>query len=281
MSKRKEKYAGVVGDPISHSLSPFLHGYWLEKYGIDGDYSAFHVTVEDLPSFLANMSVRGLVGVNLTVPHKKHALELVDVIEPAAAKIGAVNTVYYNSEGKLVGTNTDGYGFLRHLKQCLPNWVSQNNVAVILGAGGAARAVIVGLLEDGIKEIKLSNRTSSRAVALAKDMDDKRISVIPWENREKVLSEADLLVNVTTLGMSGQPPLDISLDNLPVEAAVYDIVYNPIETRLLKSAKSRGNKTVDGLGMLLHQAAPGFEKWFGQLPDVDEGLAGFLLGKLR
>lgn len=281
MSDKNKVYAGVVGDPVSHSLSPHLHGYWIDKYNINGEYSAFHVPVQELPEFLATMKQKGLCGVNLTVPHKELALGLVDIVEPVAVKIGAVNTVYYNENGKLVGTNTDGFGFLTHLKQSIPEWASKNNIAVILGAGGAARAVLVSLLEDGIKEIRVCNRTLSRALSLADDLNDDRVSVVEWEEYEKALSEASLLVNVTTLGMTGQRSLDITLDVLPTEAVVYDIVYNPIETELLKQARSRGNQVVDGLGMLLHQAAPGFEKWFGRFPEIDNALAEFLLGKLK
>lgn len=281
MTEKKKLFAGVVGDPIAHSLSPYLHGYWLKKYEINGDYSAYHVPGDTLPEFLANLNENNLRGVNLTVPHKESAFDLVDNVEPIAQKIGAINTVYFDKEGKLIGTNTDGYGFLKHLKQTISDWTSQNKIAVVLGAGGAARAVIVSLLEDGINEIRLCNRTISRAENLASDIGDKRIKVAKWEERENVLCDADLLVNVTTLGMIGQMPLEIDLQKLPVDAVVYDIVYNPIETDLIKKAKSQGNKTVDGLGMLLHQAVPGFEKWFGIKPEVDAALAHFLLGKLK
>lgn len=276
-----KKYAGVVGDPISHSLSPFLHEFWLKKYGINGSYSAFHVTSSELPEFLKNLKKSGLNGVNLTVPHKELALELVDIVEPIAEKIGAVNTVYFNDEGKLVGTNTDGYGFLKHLKQSIPNWISNDKTALVLGAGGAARAVVVSLLEDGIGSIQICNRTLSRATSLANELDDERISVIEWDNYLNSLASTDILVNVTTLGMTGQHPLDIDIGSLPVDATVYDIVYNPLETNLLKRARARGNSTVDGLGMLLHQAAPGFEKWFGVMPEVDNDLALHLLEKLK
>jgi shikimate dehydrogenase len=281
MTEKKTLFAGVVGDPITHSLSPALHGYWLKKYKINGDYSAFHVPADKLPEFIANLKENNLRGVNLTVPHKENALDLVDRVEPEAQKIGAINTVYFDREGKLIGTNTDGYGFLKHLKQTIPDWRSPNKIGVVLGAGGAARAVIVSLLEDGISEIRLCNRTILRAENLADDIADKRIKVTRWEDREDALCDANLVVNVTTLGMTGQRPLDIDLEKLPIDAVVYDIVYNPIETDLLKNAKSRGNRTVDGLGMLLHQAAPGFEKWFGKIPEVDAALAHYLLGKLK
>ncbi len=281
MTEENKLFAGVVGDPIAHSLSPYLHGYWLRKYDINGGYSAFHVPEDKLSEFLANLKENNLRGVNLTVPHKESAFDLVDRVEPIAQKIGAINTVYFDTDGKLIGTNTDGYGFLKHLKQTITDWTSQNMTGVVLGAGGAARAVIVSLLEDGINEIRLCNRTASRAENLARDIGDKRIKVKRWEDREDALCDADLLVNVTTLGMIGQKPLEINLENLPDGAVVYDIVYNPIETNLIKRAKLKGNKTVDGLGMLLHQAVPGFEKWFGRKAEVDEALAHFLLGKLK
>jgi len=280
MSDNRAKIAGVVGDPVSHSLSPKLHGYWLKKYNINGDYVAFHVAANELPDFIKRLKVNKIEGVNLTLPHKEHAMELVDELDEAAKKIGAVNTVYFNEDGKLIGSNTDGYGFLKHLKMTAKNWSSANGSAVILGAGGASRAVISALLDDGVCEIRLCNRTLSRAQNLAGEIADKRITVVAWQERENALSGAALLVNVTTLGMTGQPQLSISLENLPLEAIVYDIVYNPLETELLKNARGRGNSTVDGLGMLLHQAAPGFKAWFGIMPEVDDELRHYLLSEL-
>lgn len=277
MSEKEIKIAGVVGDPISHSLSPKLHGYWLKKYGIKGDYSAFHISANELSSFIHQLKSNGISGVNITVPHKENILKFVDIVDDVAARIGAVNTVYFNKKGKLVGTNTDGYGFLTHLKQSIIGWDSKKGPAVIIGAGGAARAILISLLDDGAPEIRITNRTFSRAEALAAEIGDERIKVIPWEKREKALKGARLLVNVTTLGMRGQPILDLALDQLPKEAVVYDIVYNPLQTTLLKKAKERGNITVDGLGMLLHQAVPGFQAWFGIRPEVDNELKQILL----
>ncbi len=279
MNDKTKKYAGVAGDPISHSLSPKLHGYWLQQYGIDGEYAPYHVTAEELPEFIAGLKENNISGLNLTVPHKEQAFDLVERVDPVAKKIGAINTVYFDEDGGLVGTNTDGYGFLKHLKQSA-SWSSEKKSAVILGAGGAARAVLVSLLEDGIGKIRLTNRTASRAEDLASELSDTRVKVIPWGSRDAALEGADLLVNVTTLGMTGQRSLELSLDNLPTRAVVYDIVYNPLETELLKEAAARGNKTVDGLGMLLHQAVPGFEKWFGRKPEVDDGLRDHLFRAL-
>ncbi|MCC3861826.1 shikimate dehydrogenase [Pseudemcibacter aquimaris] len=280
MTENNKLIAGVVGDPISHSLSPKLHGFWLNKYGINGEYKAFHVTADELPNFLLNLSENGISGVNLTVPHKEQALGLVDIVDESAKKIGAVNTVYFK-DGKMIGANTDGIGYLMHLKQSSNQWKAGNGPAVILGAGGAARAVLVSLLDDGVPEIRITNRTKSRAEALAAEIGDDRIKVIDWEDRDFALKGAALLTNVTTLGMTGQRPLEISLENLPTSATVYDIVYAPLETELLKSAKERGNETVDGLGMLLHQAVPGFEAWFGKKPIVDEALNNHLLEALK
>ncbi|MEZ5757700.1 MAG: shikimate dehydrogenase [Emcibacteraceae bacterium] len=277
MSEKEIKIAGVVGDPISHSLSPKLHGYWLKKYGIKGDYAAFHVAANELADFIGRLKKNNISGVNITLPHKEAVLKLVDKVDDVAAKIGAVNTVYFDNDGKLIGTNTDGYGFLTHLKQSVEGWDSNKGPIVIIGAGGAARAVLVSLLDDGAPEIRITNRTLSRAEALATEISDERIKVTPWEEREMALKGTTLLVNVTTLGMTGQPALDLPLDQLPKQAVVYDIVYNPLETSLLKKARERGNITVDGLGMLLHQAVPGFQAWFGIRPEVDDGLKQFLL----
>lgn len=281
MSEGRTKIAGVAGNPISHSLSPRLHGYWLKKYSIDGDYAAFHVATNELADFIARLRINKIEGINLTVPHKEHAMSLVDELDGAAKKIGAVNTVYFNEAGKLVGSNTDGYGFLKHLIAEAPDWSAKAGPAIILGAGGAARAAIVSLLSEKTPEIRLVNRTLERAEKLALEMDDNRINVIPWTEREAALKDAALLVNVTTLGMTGQPKLDLDLDNLPVNAVVYDIVYNPLETELLKRASARGNVTVDGLGMLLHQAVPGFKAWFGVEPEVDEDLRNHLIEALK
>jgi shikimate dehydrogenase len=281
MIKKTKFVAGVVGDPISHSLSPRLHGYWLDKYDIDGDYQAFHVTASQLPEFIANLKSSGIKGLNLTVPHKEHAIKLVDRVDNRAHKIGAINTIYFDKDNKRVGSNTDGIGFLAHLKQTSNNWSAANGPAVVVGAGGAARAVLVSLLDDGVPEIRLTNRTRKRADNLANELNDPRIKVVDWLERENVLRGAALLVNVTTLGMRGQADLELSLDHLPLEATVYDIVYAPLETTLLKNARSRGNECIDGLGMLLHQAAPGFEAWFGIKPEIDEGLRNHILEALK
>tara|TARA_R110002073_G_scaffold66699_9_gene166446 strand:+ start:2039 stop:2884 length:846 start_codon:yes stop_codon:yes gene_type:complete len=281
MSEASAKIAGVVGDPISHSLSPKLHRYWLRKYGVTGDYAAFHVAKNELADFIARLKSNKIEGVNLTVPHKESAMALVDELDASAKKIGAVNTIYFDERGKMIGANTDGYGFLKHLKQTTQSWAAEKGPVTIIGAGGAARAVIISLLDEGVPEIRLVNRTLERATSLANEIADSRIKVIPWRDREDALLNAELLVNVTTLGMTGQPALELSLDNLPIKATVYDIVYSPLETDLLKRARERGNETVDGLGMLLHQAVPGFKAWFGVMPEVDQGLRDHLLEALK
>ena len=281
MSEKKKIIAGVVGDPISHSLSPRLHGYWLQKYKIDGDYKAFHVTPDCLEDFVHLLKSNNISGLNLTVPHKEAIMALVDKIDDRARKIGAVNTVYFTQDGKLIGSNSDGYGFLKHLKSSAPNWKADAGPVVIIGAGGAARAVIVSLLEDGASEIRLCNRTIDRAENIKQELGDISIKVVKWEDRNQALAGANLLVNVTTLGMSGQPKLDLSLKKLPQNAVVYDIVYNPLETELLRNARDQGNEIVDGLGMLLHQAVPGFKAWFGIEPEVDDDLKAYVLEALK
>lgn len=271
--------AGVIGDPISHSLSPRLHGYWIDKYSINGEYNAYHVSPAELRVFIKSLRDNGISGVNITLPHKEEALKLVDEIDEKAKKIGAVNTIYFE-KNKIIGSNTDGIGFLAHLKQTSRIWRAENGPAVVIGAGGAARAVLVSLLEDGVPEIRLINRTKKRAERLANDISDDRICILDWDDRADALKNAALLVNVTTLGMTGQRPLELSLENLPVNACVYDIVYSPLETNLLKKARIRGNETIDGLGMLLHQAVPGFSIWFGTDPEVDKGLKEYMLKAL-
>lgn len=279
MTKKMKIIAGVIGDPISHSLSPRLHGYWIDKYSINGEYNAYHVSPAELRVFIKSLRDNGISGVNITLPHKEEALKLVDEIDEKAKKIGAVNTIYFE-KNKIIGSNTDGIGFLAHLKQTSRIWRAENGPAVVIGAGGAARAVLVSLLEDGVPEIRLINRTKKRAERLANDISDDRICILDWDDRADALKNAALLVNVTTLGMTGQRPLELSLENLPVNACVYDIVYSPLETNLLKKARIRGNETIDGLGMLLHQAVPGFSLWFGTDPEVDKGLKEYMLKAL-
>lgn len=271
----KAKLAGVMGWPVGHSSSPRLHGYWLEHYGIDGAYVPLGVEPANFERVLRLLPLLGFVGVNVTVPHKEAALAAVDVAEPLAQRIGAVNTVIVRRDGGLEGRNSDAYGFLENIKTAVPGWDAASGPAVVLGAGGAARAVCAALVDGGAPEVRVVNRTAARAEALAAAIGGP-CRVLPWSERCGVLDGAVLLVNATTLGMTGQPPLDLDLDRLPRAAVVNDVVYAPLETALLKMAARRGNRTVDGLGMLLHQARPGFKAWFGVEPEVTSALRAFL-----
>lgn len=273
------KLAGVMGWPVAHSLSPALHGHWLDSLGIDGAYLPLAVAPENFAQVLAALPKMGFRGVNVTVPHKEAALAAVDETDALARRIGAVNTVVVCDDGKLTGTNTDGFGFLENLNAGAPEWDAGAGPAVVLGAGGAARAVAVALIDAGAPEIVLVNRTRERAEKIAADLGGP-LKVHDWDDRAAVLKDTNLLVNTTTLGMTGKAPLDLSLDTLPGTALVNDIVYAPLETDLLAAARARGNPAVDGLGMLLHQARPGFEAWFGAAPEVTPDLRARILDTL-
>lgn len=270
------KLAGVMGWPISHSLSPKLHGYWLSHYGIDGAYMPLAVSPENFDGALRALPSLGFRGTNVTVPHKEAALKACDTIDEVARRIGAVNTIVVTEDGQLAGTNTDAFGFIENLKQGAPDFIAAHGPAVVLGAGGAARAVICALLDAGVPEVRLANRTRARADALAHDLDGP-ITVFDWEVCVDMLPGCSVLVNTTSLGMTGKAPLTLALDMLPGDAVVTDIVYAPLMTPLLIEAELRGNAVVDGLGMLLHQARPGFEAWFGLRPDVTEDLRTHML----
>ncbi|MCR6629472.1 MAG: shikimate dehydrogenase [Magnetospirillum sp.] len=269
----KARLAGVMGWPVGHSRSPRLHGYWLEKLGIDGAYVPLPVRPEDFQQALEVLPCMGFVGANVTVPHKEQALVLADEVEPLARRIGAVNTLVFHDDGSVEGRNTDAFGFLENLRRGAPDWAPEAGPAVVLGAGGAARAVCAALVDAGVPEIRLVNRSTSRAEQVAKDVGGM-ISVMGWDQAARALDGAVLLVNATTLGMTGQPPLELALDRLPTSAVVNDIVYAPLVTDLLARAAARGNPAVDGLGMLLWQAVPGFEAWFGVRPEVTAEPAG-------
>ena len=271
----KARLAGVMGWPIAHSLSPRLHGYWLEHHRIDGVYMPLAVAPEDLSAALSALPALGFRGVNLTLPHKEPALDLCHEVDELARRIGAVNTIVVR-EGKLVGSNSDAFGFLENLKEGAPEWRAEAAPAVVLGAGGAARAVVAALADAGAPDVRIVNRTRERAEALAASLGGA-LSVRSWEQRGEALAGAGLLVNTTTLGMAGQAPLDLDLAELPDRALVTDIVYAPLVTPLLEAARARGNPVVDGLGMLLHQARPGFEAWFGLRPEVTPALRAFVL----
>lgn len=267
------KIAGILGWPIGHSRSPRVHGYWLDQYGLDGAYVPLAVHPDRFDEALRGLAAAGFRGVNITVPHKERAFRACDVLTDTAQRIGAVNTIVFEEDGSIRGDNTDAYGFIENIRQ-ETEW--DGGISVVLGAGGAARAVCIALLDAGSTELRLTNRTLSRAKNLAKEFGS-RIKAYNWEDRCDTLSEASLLVNTTSLGMVGEPPLEITLDGLPQNAVVTDIVYAPLETDLLAQARGRGNPVVDGLGMLLHQARPGFEAWFGVRPEVTEGLRKFVL----
>ena len=265
------KLAGVMGWPVAHSRSPRLHGHWLARYGIAGAYLPLLVAPDDLARALEGLRALNFRGANVTLPLKEKALALVDRAEPLARRIGAVNTIVVEADGSLLGSNTDAFGFTENLKAGAPGWTAAAGPAVVLGAGGAARAVIAALLDAGAPQIRLYNRSLERAQALQAAFDGP-VEVAPWRQRSAGLDGAALLVNTTSLGMAGHEELEIELDALPRGAVVNDIVYAPLSTPLLQRARARGNSVVDGLGMLLHQARPGFEAWFGQAPVVDEQL---------
>ena len=259
--------ACVIGWPVEHSRSPAIHTYWLKQYKIDGSYRAEAVLPEEFAAFLKSFAARGYSGANVTLPHKEGALRLADSADAAAQAIGAANTLWLDEAGKLHASNTDAYGFMTNLEQQAPGWNDKKRPVVVLGAGGAARAVLHGLIEAGAGKILLLNRSRDRAEALTKSFG-RKIEVNDWSQRTDVLAGTGLLVNTTSLGMIGKPRLDLDLAVLPKDAVVADIVYNPLETHLLAAARARGNRAVDGLGMLLYQAVPGFERWFGVRPEV-------------
>ena len=261
------KLAGVMGWPVAHSRSPKLHGFWLAHYGIAGTYVPLPVAPGRVADALRGLSALGFSGCNVTIPHKLEVMKLVDNVDPLAQRIGAVNTVVVEKDGKLSGFNTDGYGFVESVRDVRKDWKADAGPVVVLGAGGGARAIVVTLIAEGAKEIRLLNRTRGRAEELA-SAAGSNVRVLAWDKRVEALDGAALLVNTTSQGMVGQPPLDIALDALPATALVSDIVYNPLVTPLLASAKARGNTIVDGLGMLLHQARPAFRAFYGVTPEV-------------
>ena len=261
--------AAVLGNPIKHSLSPKLHGYWLQRYGLRGEYNALQVTEDALEDTLRRLPGEGYIGANVTLPHKVSVMQLADQITDRATLIGAANTLIFKEDGRIFADNTDGYGFVANLRQGAPEWDPKAGPAAIFGAGGAARAVIVALADAGVPEILLSNRTRPKAEALKADFG-ARIQVVDWVQAQSMLKEARTVVNTTSLGMTGAQEFKVSLDALRPDAVVTDIVYNPLQTAFLKQAAAKGCRTVDGLGMLLHQGVPGFERWFGKRPEVDD-----------
>lgn len=263
--------AGVIGWPIAHSRSPLLHGHWLARYGLPGHYVPLPVRPENLAETLRSLPKMGFVGVNVTIPHKEAVLQIADIVTDRAALIGAANTLIFREDGKIHADNTDGYGFISNLVQQAPEWQPGDGAAALIGAGGAARAVVASLLESGVPELRITNRTKLRAEQIKAEFGAK-VVVYDWAQAGNMLEGATTVVNATSMGMVGKQPLRVPLDALTPGTLVTDLVYTPLMTDFLLQAQSRGCVVVDGLGMLLHQAAPGFERWFGRRPEVDEAL---------
>ena len=269
--------AGVIGSPVAHSRSPFLHDYWLRRYGIRGHYIPMDIARQDLADALAVAPRLGFVGLNVTIPHKEAVLAIADIVTDRAALIGAANTLIFRRDGKIHADNTDGTGFLANLRQAVPDWQPGAGPALVFGAGGAARAVVASLIEAGVPEIVLANRTRARAEALRSDFGAK-VTVRDWVQAMHVIRDARTIVNTTALGMIGKPELRVPFDGLAPGTLVNDLVYTPLRTAFLEDAQAHGARIVDGLGMLLFQAAPGFERWFNRRPDVDEATRDAVIG---
>lgn len=269
MSDNKIPLAGVIGHPIAHSKSPALFSHWFKELGVRGHYIPMDVMDGDLEQVLRTMPKQGFVGCNITIPFKEHALSIADKVSDRATLIGAANTLSFSEDGSIYADNTDGYGFIQNLRQGAPDWDPAAGPAAVLGAGGAARAIINALLEEGVPEILLSNRTRIRAENMKSEYGAK-ITVVDWVKSGDMLADAATVVNTTSLGMVGKAEFRVPLKELSPKAVVNDIVYTPLQTKLLEEAAEIGCRTVDGLGMLLHQAVPGFERWFGMRPEVTE-----------
>ena len=283
------KLAGVMGWPIAHSRSPTIHNYWIKQHGLNGAYVLLPTDPANLKDALTGLSALGFAGCNLTIPHKVMALALIDSmggnVHASARRIGAVNTIVVEADSTLSGFNTDGFGYIQSLIDAKPDWRADAGPALVVGAGGAARAVVVSLAEQGAKDIRICNRTDSHATDLATEFAadfvqnlGSTITAIPWAQRHDAVADVALLVNTTSQGMGSNPALDLNLAKLPVAALVSDIVYVPLETPLLAAAKARGNPTAGGLGMLLHQARPAFKAWFGVMPEVTTELLAAVKG---
>jgi shikimate dehydrogenase len=286
----------VIGYPISHSLSPIIHNYWLKKYNIEGSYKAIEVLPENLEKFIKEMPQNGLTGCNITLPHKEAAWKIVsqmrefsdkDTLPSHVAKyMKAINTIYINDAGEYIATNTDFIGFARNLIEAQPNYDYQNSIAYIIGAGGAAKAIAFALASMRVMQIVITNRTIDKCFEIKEllcknfGFSENKFDIVDWEKRNEVFPHCNLVVNTTSLGMKGKAELEVDISKLPENSLVTDIIYNPLHTKLLTVAKNNGQIIVDGLGMLLHQAAPGFESWFGKKPEIDEGLRKAVLEKL-
>lgn len=264
-------FAGVMGWPVAHSRSPLIHNHWIHQHHLNGAYGIFPVQPEQLQAAVHGLRALGIAGCNITIPHKVKAMRYVDWVHPLAQRVGAINTIVVQADGSLHGYNNDGYGYIQSLLEAQPDWRASTGPAVVIGAGGAARAIVVALLDAGATEVRVINRTHSKADEFAQEFGP-RVSSVSWASRQDALADAALLVNTTNQGMHGQPALDLPLTNLPITTLVSDAVYVPLETPLLAAARLRGNSTVNGLGMLIHQARPAFQAWFGILPDADKTL---------
>lgn len=261
------KNACVIGWPIEHSRSPLIHGYWLERYKIDGSYTKRAVPVDQIETFLSSLAKEGLAGCNVTIPHKEAAFRAASERDPSAVAVSAANTLWLNDKGELCAANTDTYGYMTYLASQAEDWSRRDAPVSILGAGGAARAIVYGFLEAGVGEVRLFNRSQERAEGIARDFGP-RVKVFPWDQRSGASTEASVLVNTTAVGLKGDGSLDMDFTDFHPDCIVTDIVYVPLETGFIRDARRHGLRTVDGLGMLLHQAVPGFEKWFGVRPEV-------------
>ena len=271
MSDQKFVLTGVMGWPVAHTRSPAIHNHWIAQYSLKGAYVQLPVQPQNLEAAIRGLPALGFAGCNITVPHKVNAMQLMDTLHPAARRVAAINTVVVQADGSLLGMNNDGYGYIQSLRDAQPDWRGDAGPARVVGAGGAARAIVVALLDEGVPEVRLCNRTQEKAQAL-KDAFGDRVTVVPWADRNSAMAGVRLLVNTTTQGMHGQPALDVALDDLPAEALVSDAIYIPLETPLLAAARQRGHQTVNGLGMLLNQARPAFQAWFGVQPELTPGL---------
>lgn len=276
MSDSPYVLAGVMGWPVAHTRSPAIHNHWIARHGLKGAYVQLPVHPDRLEAALRGLPALGFAGCNVTVPHKVSAMHFMDELHPTAQRVAAINTIVVQPDGSLLGMNNDGAGYIQSLRDADPTWRGDAGPALVLGAGGAARAIVVALLDEGVPELRITNRTLERAQALAEAFGE-RVKVVPWAERNEAMAGISLLVNTTTQGMHGQPPLDVALDALPAAAMVSDAIYIPMETPLLAQARLRGHRTVNGLGMLLNQARPAFKAWFGVMPEITPELRAAIL----
>lgn len=271
--------AGVMGWPVAHSRSPVIHNHWIRHYGLNGAYGLFPVQPQNIDDAIRGLKVLGLAGCNITIPHKVEAMKRMDWVDPLAQRMGAINTIVVQSDGALHGFNNDGFGFIQSLRDEKPDWRADAGPVTVLGAGGAARAIVLSLIDEGATEIRLINRTRAKANALAQEFG-KQVTSYDWSERHDALAACALLINTTNQGMHGQPDLDLQLDLLPTTALVADAIYIPLETALLAQARQRGNTGVNGLGMLLNQARPAFKAWFGVMPEITPALRQAIIATL-